>query len=261
MLFTYFDVETSGLHVGCDVLSFSYILGTEDMNVKRAETLYFWKEGVTQWGQEAYEVNGLSKEFLRQHEADYDKNLKKMYLVLSYGDLVGYNSGHINKEGIITGFDFPVIKDFLERNHLYTPQVLGFYDVMHIGQVVYKQRLKLQTMFDKIGCSREIADAMMAVYFNRQAKAHDAAYDTVCTSMIFQKLCEEGYIRPGEKGVANLLEDVGERGLEEYRIEFDADKGMLFVDTYEGTVYTASEFLEKFPKLFDEMMANPSTYM
>lgn len=261
MLFTYFDVETSGLRVGCDVLSFSYILGTEDMNVKRAETLYFWKEGLTQWSQEAYEVNGLTKEFLREHEADYEKNLKKMYLVLSYGDLVGFNSGHINKDGVIVGFDFPIIKDFLERNGMYTPKVLGFYDVMQIGQVVYKQRLKLQTMFDKIGCAREIADAMMSIYFKRQAGAHDAAYDTVCTSMIFQKLCEEGYIRPGEKATANLMVDVEERGLEEYRIEFNAEKGMLFVDTYEGTVYTASEFLEKFPKLFDEMMANPSAYM
>lgn len=261
MLFTYFDVETSGLHVGCDVLSFSYILGTEDLNVKRAETLYFWKEGVTQWSQEAYEVNGLSKEFLRRYEADYEKNLKKMYLVLSYGDLVGYNSGSINKDGVIVGFDFPIIKDFLERNGMYTPKVLGFYDVMQIGQVIYKHRLKLQTMFDRCGCSRDIADAMMAVYFNRQAGAHDAAYDTVCTSMLFQKLCAEGYILPGEKGVANLLEEVGERSLEEYHIEFDTERGILFVDTYEGTQYTASEFLEKFPNLFDEMMANPSAYM
>lgn len=112
MLFTYFDVETSGLRVGSDVLSFSYILGTEDMNVKRAETLYFWKEGLTQWSQEAYEVNGLTKEFLREHEADYEKNIKKMYLVLSYGDLVGYNSGHINKDGVIVGFDFLLLRIF-----------------------------------------------------------------------------------------------------------------------------------------------------
>ena len=90
MLYTVFDVETSGLERGCDVLSFAYALTDESVGVKRAEVLYFWKEGVTQWTEEAYEINHLSKEFLRQYEADYEKNLQKMYIVLSMGHLVGF---------------------------------------------------------------------------------------------------------------------------------------------------------------------------
>ena len=81
MLFTYFDIETSGLESDADVLSFAYMLATENLEVKRAETLYFWKEGVTKWSEEAYEVNGLSKEFLRQYESQYEDNLKKLFIV------------------------------------------------------------------------------------------------------------------------------------------------------------------------------------
>lgn len=44
MLYTVFDVETSGLERGCDVLSFAYALTDESVGVKRAEVLYFWKE-------------------------------------------------------------------------------------------------------------------------------------------------------------------------------------------------------------------------
>lgn len=259
MLYTFYDVETSGLEVGCDVLSFSYMLADESLNVKRAETLYFWKEGVTQWTQGAYEVHGLSKEFLRKYADQYETNLRKMYIVLSYGDLVGYNSGHLNAEGVVQGYDFPVCKSFLLRNGMYEPSVLGFYDVMLMCKQVHHRRWKLQKEFDVHGLSRDLAQAFMNVYFGVDGKAHESAYDVVCTAMLFQWFHDEGYVQSGQKPVVNYLEDVEER-TDGYTILFE-ESGMVIKDDYDDTRMPASEFSQKYPKLFEVMMENPSAYM
>lgn len=261
MLYTFYDVETSGLEKGCDVLSFSYMLADENLVVKKAETLYFWKEGVTQWTEGAYAINGLSKEFLRGYADQYETNLKKMYIAMSYGDLVGYNSGYVGAEGLIKGYDFPVCKSFLLRNGLYEPTVLGFYDVMHMCGQIYKHRWKLQKEFEVHGLSRELADAYMGIYFGTEGHAHESAYDVVCTAMLFQSLYEAGHISRDNQASASFLADIEERGIGEYKIAFDGNGLIVIQDTYEDVEISAADFSAQHPKLFDTMMENPSVYM
>ena len=222
MLYTYYDVETSGLKVGCDVLSFSYMLADEDLDVKKAETFYFWKEGVTQWTEEAYNVNGLSKDFLRQYENQYEDNLKRMYLAMSYADLVGYNSGWYDSNGIIHGYDYPVIKNFLERNNLYAPSPVSMTDVMKISEQRYKRRLKLTTVFEKNSLSEELAKAYSSIYFKEDGVAHNSSYDVIMTAMIFSKYYKEGLV--GEQTQPGNSEGhLEERPIDEYKIVFKDD--------------------------------------
>lgn len=262
MLFTFYDVETSGLESGCDVLSFSYMLADESLNVKRAETLYFWKEGVTKWTEDSYRIHGLSKEFLRQFEKDYDRNLRKMYIAMSYADLVGYNSGYFDAEGIVHGFDYTRCKSFLLRNGMPELTVLGMYDVMRIYKAAYHpQQSKLQSIFDASGLPRALADAFTQAYFGGSGKAHESAYDVVCTALLFQKLFNEGQVLETPSVIMNLDEDIEERGLNEYQLFFQADNSLAVRNTYEDTVMCLSEFQKRYPELFSKMMLNPNAYM
>lgn len=261
MLYTIFDTETSGLESGCDVLSFAYMLTDENLDIKRAETLYYWKEGVTKWTEEAYQIHGLSKEFLRQYEADYETNLKKMYLVLSYSELVGYNSGRLNKEGLVVGFDFAVCKNFLMRNDLYEPTPLNFYDTMIMYRRIYKHQTSLQKAFDEQGLPRDLADTFMEVYYKSKAGAHDAAYDTVCTALLFNKMYVDGHLNLDSKPPIDLLHEVDTLELEDYKIYFDELDGICFKNTTDETIMSATDFCKKYPVLFDRILANPLAYM
>ena len=253
MLFTYFDIETSGLESDADVLSFAYMLATENLEVKRAETLYFWKEGVTKWSEEAYEVNGLSKEFLRQYETQYEDNLKKMYIVLSYADLVGYNSGYVGKDGMVHGFDFPRCQSFLIRNGLYEPKVSGFYDVMRM----LGKRVKLDVAFEKYGLSPSLADTFNRVYFKTDSVSHVASYDVVRTAMLFQQL----YNEQESSTSATFYEEMEQRSEDEYKLFFNSLGELMVRNLYDNTEYSINDFKEKDTSMFEKMMANPASYM
>lgn len=252
MLYTYFDVETSGLDtMNDDVLSFSYMLADENLRVMRAETLYFWKEGVTKWSQQAYEVHGLSKEFLRQYADDYDKNLRKMYIAMSYSALVGFNSGWIGNDGLIHGFDYSICKQFLIRNGLYEPKVLEFNDVMKMAG----RRIKCTALFDKLGLSRELAEAYTNVYFGEDAKAHNSAYDVVMTAMEFQAMYSAA-----NKGI-DMTYEMDSSGDSEYKLEFNDEGALLVRDAYTDEVVTIDEFKRANITMFTKMMENPAAYM
>lgn len=266
MLYTFYDTETSGLEQNCDVLSFSYMLADENLNVKKAETLYFWKEGVTQWTQEAYEINKLSKEFLRQYADDYEKNLRKMYLTLSYASLVGYNSGWTDVHGVVHGFDFPKCKSFLYRNHLPEPRPLEFIDVMKLTEFRYKRRYKLQKIFDVAGLSRGMADVFTNMYFPDKAEAHTSGYDVTCTALLFNKYHNEGVFAEEDANRAtfsmsvNTTEDM-------WYLYFDSGelKSACVTTLSDGGVkcklYTMAELLDTDASIFEFLMKNPDAHM
>ena len=137
MIYTVIDIETSGLsRENADVLSFSYAL-TDGKEILAADTLYFWTDGM-QWSQESYEIHGLSKEFLSQYKDDFDKNLRAMFSVVQDSVLVGYNSGYMDKFGVLHGFDYQVIKNFLLRNMLDFPIPSSFVDLLKIARSTSK---------------------------------------------------------------------------------------------------------------------------
>lgn len=261
MLYTVFDVETSDLDPGCDVLSFAYSLCDENFNIMRSEVLYFWKEGVTQWTEEAYQINKLSKDFLRQYADDYEKNLKKMYVVLSMADLVGYNSGFIRKDGIIGGFDFSRCKEFLKRNGFPAPEPRSFTDIMRIYQRHHAgYRAKLTKAFAEYKQSQELAAAICETYFNDPASnPHCASFDVAMTMLLFLDFYRKGWIDKEDPGDDCVEQEEPKSALNGYKLSVHDDL-ILYVE-FAGQSVPITEFMKINPVDADELLNNMAQYM
>ena len=260
MLFTYYDTETSGLSMNDDVLSFSYMLADENVRVEKAETLYFWKEGVTKWSQEAYEVNGLSKEFLRQYADQYETNLKKMYIVMSRAELVGWNSGRLNAENKIVGFDYNIISSFLRRNGF--PRIQGA--TLHDAMTLYgrwrgrKRWTSLVKAIELEGISPALLEAYTKGYFgNGEAKAHDSGYDVVCTAMVFSRIYAAGLVY-GNNTPSVTPDDVD---LTDWVLTVGTDGALHVVSEYSNVNMSLPEFSAAYPVVYKRIMENPKQYM
>lgn len=284
MLYTIYDTETSGLEDDADILSFSYMLCDENLRVGRAETLYFWKEGVTKWTEEAFKINGLSKEFLRQHADKFEDNLKKMYIVMSSADLVGYNSGyvkvryqHIDPETRVVsiddnpidgtkiydvvGFDYPRCKRFLQRNDMEVPTPNTMTDVMREYQRTHRGiRRKLQVVYDQYGLSRDLADILNKTYFSEKSEAHNSSYDVVCTAVLFSHMYKEG-ILSDKSGVVDLMSDVEQPTESEYILYFDSNCSLRVKIGGEDVDMPLEDFVKTNPVMGAKITADPHKYL
>lgn len=245
MIYTVIDIETSGLsRENADVLSFSYAL-TDGKEILAADTLYFWTEGM-QWSQESYEIHGLSKEFLSQYKDDFDKNLRAMFSVVQDSVLVGYNSGYIDKFGVLHGFDYQVIKNFLLRNMLDFPIPSSFVDLLKIARSreTNAPNKKLQSMVDYYGISREeIARVNNTVYPGSKAVAHNSGYDVVCTAYVLKEMLAKDLIEV----TTNFRQIVAND------FQFVMTDGVMTAVYNDSVVYSFAEFVNEFPVIYTQI--------
>lgn len=245
MIYTVIDIETSGLsRENADVLSFSYAL-TDGKEILAADTLYFWTDGM-QWSQESYEIHGLSKEFLSQYKDDFDKNLRAMFSVVQDSILVGYNSGYMDKFGVLHGFDYQVIKNFLLRNMLDFPIPSSFVDLLKIARSreTNAPNKKLQSMVDYYGISREeIARVNNTVYPDSKAVAHNSGYDVVCTAYILKEMLAKDLIEV----TTNFRQIVAND------FQFVMVGGVMTAVYNDSVVYSFAEFVNEFPVIYTQI--------
>lgn len=245
MIYTVIDIETSGLsRENADVLSFSYAL-TDGKEILAADTLYFWTDGM-QWSQESYEIHGLSKEFLSQYKDDFDKNLRAMFSVVQDSVLVGYNSGYIDKFGVLHGFDYQVIKNFLLRNMLDFPIPSSFVDLLKIARSreTNAPNKKLQSMVDYYGVSREeIARVNNTVYPGSKAVAHNSGYDVVCTAYVLKEMLAKDLIEV----TTNFRQIVAND------FQFVMTDGVMTAVYNDSVVYSFAEFVNEFPVIYTQI--------
>lgn len=245
MIYTVIDIETSGLsRENADVLSFSYAL-TDGKEILAADTLYFWTDGM-QWSQESYEIHGLSKEFLSQYKDDFDKNLRAMFSVIQDSILVGYNSGYIDKFGVLHGFDYQVIKNFLLRNMLDFPIPSSFVDLLKIARSreTNAPNKKLQSMVDYYGVSREeIARVNNTVYPGSKAVAHNSGYDVVCTAYVLKEMLAKDLIEV----TTNFRQIVAND------FQFVMTNGVMTAVYNDSVVYSFAEFVNEFPVIYTQI--------
>ena len=245
MIFTVIDTETSGLsRENADVLSFSYAL-TDGKEILAADTLYFWTDGM-QWTQESYEIHGLSKEFLSQYKDDFDKNLRAMYSVVQGSILVGYNSGYIDKFGVLHGFDYQVIKNFLLRNMLDFPIPSSFVDLLKIARSreTSATNKKLQSMVDYYGILREdIARVNNTVYPDSKAVAHNSGYDVICTAYVLKEMLAKDLIEV----TTNFRQIVAND------FQFVMTDGVMTAVYNDSVVYSFAEFVNEFPVIYTQI--------
>lgn len=245
MIYTVIDIETSGLsRENADILSFSYAL-TDGKEILAADTLYFWTDGM-QWSQESYEIHGLSKEFLSQYKDDFDKNLRAMFSVVQDSVLVGYNSGYMDKFGVLHGFDYQVIKNFLLRNMLDFPIPSSFVDLLKIARSreTNAPNKKLQSMVDYYGISREeIARVNNTVYPDSKAVAHNSGYDVVCTVYILKEMLAKDLIEV----TTNLRQIIAND------FQFVMVGGVMTAVYNDSVVYSFAEFVNEFPVIYTQI--------
>lgn len=245
MIYTVIDIETSGLsRENADVLSFSYAL-TDGKEILAADTLYFWTDGM-QWSQESYEIHGLSKEFLSQYKDDFDKNLRAMFSVVQDSVLVGYNSGYMDKFGVLHGFDYQVIKNFLLRNMLDFPIPSSFVDLLKIARSreTNAPNKKLQSIVDYYGISREaIARVNDIVFPESKAVAHNSGYDVVCTVYILKEMLAKDLIEV----TTNFRQIVAND------FQFVMVGGVMTAVYNDSVVYSFAEFVNEFPVIYTQI--------
>ena len=245
MIYTVIDIETSGLsRENADVLSFSYAL-TDGKEILAADTLYFWADGI-KWNQESYQIHGLSKEFLSQYKDDFDKNLRAMFSVIQDSILVGYNSGYIDKFGVLHGFDYQIIKNFLLRNMLDFPIPSSFVDLLKIARSreTNTPNKKLQSMVDYYGVSREeIARVNNTVYPGSKAVAHNSGYDVVCTAYVLKEMLAKDLIEV----TTNFRQIVAND------FQFVMTDGVMTAVYNDSVVYSFAEFVNEFPVIYTQI--------
>ena len=216
------DIETTGLPEyniengvrtnadHCEILSFGYI--RTEMSTNRifdAGILYFYKPYFN-IESEAQKVHHLTRDFLKQYEQDFDKNLAKMEMLITNSALIGKNSD---------SFDIPFITAFL-RKHSGFPDIVPTFinsdkNVMFAENVCFdtqqlfapyyrkimaqrgvelspRKRGRLEEYIEAL-CVQATVDSLYAeisdtVGSSPVATYHDALYDACSTYIVYEVL-------------------------------------------------------------------------
>lgn len=185
-MFVVYDLETTGLSTTADdVVQFSYIRFDNNNMPVQAETLYFYYEGM-HWSEEAEQVHGISMEECAAHADVFEANLCKMYSVLSFSNVIGFNS---NK------FDNPFAKNYLARAGIGNLRFGIQKDVMLLARpVVHKARISLINLCEHLGITPDMIRAFeSACYKQEGTRAHSASYDVAATALCALSFMRSGY--------------------------------------------------------------------
>lgn len=177
-MFTVFDLETTGLSsMAHDVIQFAYITYNERNMPIKAESLYFYYEGMS-WTEEAYAVHQIPLEFLKQHADKFEENLIKMYATLMNGNVCGHNA---------KAFDCVFAKNWLSRMGMYNLKYRCIQDTMYAFKpITRRSKIKLIKLAEMLGVTDEITRRTASYVFGDELanQAHNAAFDTMRTGII-----------------------------------------------------------------------------
>ena len=187
--FVVFDLETTGFSsMTCDVVQFAYCEFDANMQLVKAENLYFYYEGMS-WSQEAADASHhLTLDYLRKYKDDFRANVLKMYSILNRSNVCGHNSNN---------FDCPFAKNWLARMGL-TDFEFGIKQDTMIGlRPLHKRpRIKLTKLADMCDLSDKTIRYVANMWFGSEniRGPHDAAYDVTMTALLTMKGLRDGYM-------------------------------------------------------------------
>jgi DNA polymerase III epsilon subunit-like protein len=195
------DVESTGLSTQYDqILEFAYLKINPKCEILGSGTLYFWQDG---WkiNQGAYEVHGLTEEFLAPYAKDFDKNLATLYTILFNSVIIGKNS---------KSFDNRMLESFISRHvppEMLDCQIMGYFDIQDKTTPLFqdwwyrkykeptRKKGTLKELCDVLGITsdgiKKVMDAVAGPSAYRQGY-HSAMFDTVATYLLVQWLVDTG---------------------------------------------------------------------
>lgn len=186
MLYTVIDIETTGFsRYKNDIIQFSYIITDENGRVYDSDCLHFYSTCIKEsWSEQAESVHGISLKTLEQYADDFERNCKKMFIIISRANIVGFNSDD---------FDIPFICEWLDQVLGVRPEIYYTLDMM----TLYKRhgiKGKLVSMPDKLGVDESIIAMFTESIFGQAGHAHASYYDVIVTHIMLMNASRKGWI-------------------------------------------------------------------
>ena len=205
MIYTVFDCETSGLIKEKEplpvVLEFGYIQINEYLEILRGGSFYFYRP-IWNIPQSALDVNGLTLDFLKEHQSEYYSSMVKLWAILQNGNLIGKNSDRFdipicrNMFAICEDFySLPHISSSIDMQDVYGPV---FRDVMYkeTGQKLRRPG-KLEEYMTIAGLSMNQVNKEFTELFpdENRCSAHGALFDTYMTYLTAKDAVKRGVLK------------------------------------------------------------------
>lgn len=256
-MFTVFDIETTGLNTEiCDIVQFAYSMFDSDNNFVRAESLYFYYDGM-HWDDEvADKTHKFTIDFLQQYKDKFRENCIRMFTVLNEANVIGHNSEN---------FDVPFVTRWLCRRGLPYLQPSRTEDTMLFMRPLSKRtRIKLTKLTGLCGIEDNAIKTAGKFWFGEQfanATAHNAMYDVAATSLITLLALKENYIDfSSEKSAVPTstlnvripINNISKEWLDQNHVHYCALKSIQGV-SYVGTCDAPHQFEPETYKSLDAM--------
>lgn len=191
MKITVFDVETNGFNMSyprpCSPVSFAWQTWDKTITKLHDSGVIYFSHPSIFFDKGAYNVHGLSQEFLDQYKDQFYDNLAKMFKILYRGRLVGHN---------LDKFDIPMCEQFLNRFGYGEILPTKTYDTMKIYRPYYHKNPKLAEALEDSDISDETIKLLNGVWFkdnNEEAEFHSATFDVTATSLLFKQELKNGW--------------------------------------------------------------------
>lgn len=225
-MFVVFDLETTGFSsIRDDVVQFAYIVYDDRNYAVRAESLYFYYEGMS-WSEEAYNVHKLSKEFLKTHEDKFEENLIKMYATLMLANVCGHN---------VKSFDCPFAVNWLARMGMPGLQFRVIQDTMTAFKPVTRRpKISLIKLSNLLGITDDTVIFWVDRVFGDKlgVQAHNAAFDTMRTALITIMGIHKNYINFNPETFVDS--SYADEDLETEEVDIPRDNLLIRVRTSQG---------------------------
>ena len=201
MIYTALDAETTGFSKVFDSpVSVAYLSFNEKWEILDSGIMYFDDDSIGESNPGAFEVHGLTKDFLSQYRGDFERNNRKLFKLMERGNLVGHN---------IKQFDVPFLSAYLRRQGFSQeteskskskvedrPVPMKVIDTRSIYRPIFHTGLTLDDLLYKADIPEVIIKLLLKKHFGEEAVQsghHDARYDTVAAYLLFQYAVEKGY--------------------------------------------------------------------
>ena len=215
------DPKTGYLKDDREILEVGYIrVDDADKKIISHGTLYFYKP-YFQIENEAQSIHGLTRDFLKQYENDFERNLIILNSLIQKTLIIGKNSDRFDipyitkfidkhSKGLLdmrSAVSIAKVRDIYKNPFVYEP-ILFTYDVQKAFKNTYKElyyakyggvlspqaRGTLMDYIDVLNKQEEVDALYASLDKDRTTGAHGALYDCVATYVVWKECMERGLI-------------------------------------------------------------------